>query len=82
MCLVISQTALPHSLAHEKIKMVQVKETVHYFFKGRNAMLMVGACNDDEHCSRISWKEGEYRISVTMKSTPFDLLKVAEGMVH
>jgi hypothetical protein len=54
----MSQTELPHSLAHDKIKMARVKETVHYAFKGRKAMLMVGTCTDDEPCSLISWEEG------------------------
>jgi hypothetical protein len=82
MCLIITQTALPHSLAHDKIKMARVRETVHYAFKGRKAMLTVGTCNDDEPCSRISWEERGYRISLSMNSTPIELIRLAESMVY
>ena len=78
----MSQTALQHSPTHEKINRVQVRETVHYSCKGQNAMLMVGACNDDEPCSRISWKEGGYRISLSMKATPIELIRIVESMVY
>jgi hypothetical protein len=81
-CLVISQTAFPHSVPNDKIKISNVKEMVQYSFKGREAMLVVGVCKDDEPCSRISWEESEYRISLSMKSTPIELIKIMESMVH
>jgi hypothetical protein len=80
-CLVISQTALPHSALGDKIEILHVKETVRYSLKKRDAVLEVGVCKNDEPCSRITWDEGDYRISVVMKSTPADLIKIAESMI-
>ena len=81
-CLIISQAAAPHSLVDKKIKMRLVKEQVHYSLKGRDALLVVGECKEDEPCSSISWDEGADRISIIMKSTPVDLVKIAESLVH
>ncbi len=81
-CLIISQAASPHSLLDEKIKMRLVKEQVHYSLKGRDALLVVGECKEDEPCSSISWDEGADRISIIMKSTPVDLVKIAESLIH
>lgn len=80
--LIISQIAAHHSLPDEKIKILRIKETVRYPLKGRDALLVVGVCRDGEPCCRIAWDEEEYRISLVMRSTPINLLKIAESMVH
>lgn len=81
--LIISQTAAGKSLAYDKkIKIQQIKENIRYKLKGRNALLEVGVCVNDEPCSRISWDEGKYRIDAIIKSTPIDLLKIVESMLH
>ncbi|MBI4690995.1 MAG: hypothetical protein HY754_12150 [Nitrospirae bacterium] len=81
--LIISQvTAGSNFIYDRKIKMLQTRERINYPLKGRNASLEVGVCVNDEPCSRISWDEGEYRINAVMKSTPIDLLKIAESMLH
>lgn len=79
--LVISQTAEKSFTLDKKILLVQIKEKVDYLLKGRAAVLEVGKCKDDVPCSRISWKEGVYSMTVEMKSTPFDLLKIADSML-
>lgn len=80
--LLISQSTSEDFLPEEKIKIIKVKESVFYPVKGRDALLRVGVCQRDEPCSGISWKEGEYRIHVLAKSTPFELIKIAESMLR
>ncbi|MCL4475171.1 MAG: hypothetical protein M1508_02950 [Nitrospirae bacterium] len=80
--LIISQAASPRFVPDKKIKIVQIKERVAYSLKGREALLEVGACKNDEPCSQISWNEGKYRIMVIIKSTPFDLIKIADSMLR
>jgi len=80
--LMISQAASPDFLPDKKIKMRRIKERVTYPLKGRNAVIEAGECGDDETCSRITWDEAGYRISVIAKSTPPELIKVAESMLH
>ncbi len=81
--LIISQVAAgANFVPDKKIKILQVKEKVTYPLKGRNAVLEVGLCKNDEPCSRISWDEGKYRVTVVMKSPPFDLIKVADSMLR
>ncbi len=65
----------------DKIKIEQVREKVGYSLKGRKALLEVGACGNEERCSTISWTEGKYRITVAMKSPPFELIKISESML-
>jgi hypothetical protein len=80
--LLISQSTSQDFLPEEKIKIIHVKESVSYSIKGRNAFLQVGECREKDPCSAISWKEGEYRIHVLAKSTPFELIKIAESMLR
>jgi len=80
--LVISQTSEKSFVYDKKISLVQIKEKVNYSLKGRPAVLEVGKCKDEVPCSRISWDEGPYKMTIEMKSTPFDLLKIADSMLR
>lgn len=80
--LIISQTSNNGTFSGRKIPIAQVKEKVRYSLKGRDAMLEVGECKNGEPCSQISWNEGKYLFTVSMKSAPFDLIKLADSMIH
>ncbi|HAM51943.1 MAG TPA: hypothetical protein DCP92_15115 [Nitrospiraceae bacterium] len=80
--LVISQAASSAFSGNEFIKFVQITEKVPYRLKAREALLEVGTCKNDEPCSRLSWTEGNYRIALAMKSPPFELIRIAESMLH
>jgi hypothetical protein len=64
-----------------KIKAAHIRETIHYPLKGREAVLEVGICKNDEPYSKISWNEGKYKITVIMKSMPQELIRIAESMI-
>ena len=78
--LVISQAAAGTFSGNEFIKFAQITETVPYHVKSGEALLEVGTCKNGEPCSRLSWTEGSYRMTVVMKSPPFELIKIAESM--
>ncbi len=78
--LVISQVSDKGSIPERRLSLVQVTERTSYPLNGRNALLEVGLCKNDVPCSRISWHEGTYTITVAMRSAPFELLKIAESM--
>ncbi len=80
--LVIVQSASAGFRAGEKLRIARVNERVVHDLKGRRAELTVGLCKGGAPCSGISWDEGEFGISVTIKSPPFELLRIAESMVH
>lgn len=80
--LIISQAADKGFIPDRKITLAQVKERVAYPLKGRAALLEVGACKNDMSCSRISWDEGNYRVKVETKTTPFELIKIADSMLR
>jgi hypothetical protein len=80
--LIISQAASRSFDPTLKIKLSQVREKVAYDLKGREAVLEVGVCEGGGPCSRVSWEEGRYTIRVVMKSPPFELLKMAQSMLH
>ena len=80
--LVISQSAGGAFPPGDKVRVARVKEKTAYLLKGRDARLEVGACGDGATCSRITWTEGAYRIDVTGRSAPLDLIRVAESMIR
>jgi hypothetical protein len=80
--LAISQTALPNPVPNAMIEMIRTNERVNFPFKGRNALLEVGLCKDNEQCCRISWDESSYRIEVAMVAPPSEIVKIAESMVY
>ncbi len=80
--LVISQVVAGAVPEEEFIKTYHITEKVPYQLKARDALLEVGTCKKDEPCSRISWTEGRYRITVTMISPPFEVIRIAESMLH
>jgi hypothetical protein len=80
--LVISQSLSERFRADGKIRFAQLKEKVRYPLKGRDSTLEVGTGPGGDPCARVSWKEGNYHITVTARSTPFELIKVAESMLR
>jgi hypothetical protein len=63
-------------------QLTKITEKAPYELRGRPTLLEVGTCSDGEPCSRISWREGEYRLTVFMTSAPFELIKITESMLH
>jgi hypothetical protein len=80
--LVISESASDRFRADDKVRITELKEKVPYSLKGRKSTLEIGFCARGEACSKISWKEGRYHIDVMSRSTPIELLKVAESMIQ
>jgi hypothetical protein len=80
--LVVSQATSASFSGNAIIAFDQIKEAVPYQLKARSALLEVGTCKKDEPCSRLSWIENDFRITLTMKSQPFELIKIAESMLH
>ena len=78
--LVISQSEGETLRVEDPIEITVIKEKVRYAMRGREAMLTVGTCRNDEPCSGITWREGRYTMTVLMKSTPFELTKIVESM--
>lgn len=79
--LVITQTARSHPPLSLKLNLMQVRETVQYPFKGRVAILEVGVCGKEVQCSRMFWDEGEFRLTLVMRSSPVELVRIAESMI-
>lgn len=80
--LVISQSEGEPLSVENPVKITVVKEKVRYSMQGREAVLTVGTCGNDEPCSGITWQEGRYTMTVLMKSTPFELTKIAGSMLQ
>jgi hypothetical protein len=80
--LVISQSEGKALNVENPIEIRVVTEKVRYTIKGRDAVLTVGSCVNDEPCSGITWIEGKYTMTVLMKSTPFELTKIVESMLR
>lgn len=64
------------------LEISQILEKMAYPLKGRDALLEVGTGARGESCARISWREEEFRVTVLARSTPFEVIKVAESMLR
>ena len=62
--------------------MADLKEKTKYMLKGKAALLEVGICGKGEACSRMTWQEDGLNFTVLLMSSPFELIKVAESMIH
>ena len=80
--LVICQSSATASVPDCFPRMRQVNERTSYKMKGRPAVLEVGSCGHNEACSRMTWLEGRYRITVAVDAPPFDLVKISESMIQ
>lgn len=80
--LIISQSASEHFRPDKKIKLQRIKDRIEYPSRGREMTLESGVCADGEPCSRVSWNEEGYTITVTARSAPPELVKIAESMIH
>lgn len=80
--LMISQSASEHFKPDERIRLQRIKDKVSYPLRGRVMMLEAGVCTTGEPCSRVSWTEEGCTITVTAKSEPPELVKIAESMIH
>ncbi len=79
--MIIYQVELNRHITEEReIRIVRVRESVKYSLKGKEADLLVGICEDEEACSKISWTEDGFRMTISMKSTPIELLRIAESV--
>lgn len=80
--LLISQAESESFFPEERIPFLEVKESVPYSLKGREARLQVGVCPGSETCAGISWKEGRHHIVVRAKTSPIELIRIAESMLR
>lgn len=73
----------------ESLSLKEATERLSHMIKGRKAILKIGKCSSlyglnpgDLTCSELTWKEGRYFVNITIRSGPFELLKIAESMMH
>lgn len=79
--LTITQTALTRPPLAEKVRLSVVRARITFALKGRPAVLESGVCRGSEECSRLSWDDGAFRISLVMTEAPLELVRMAESMV-
>ncbi len=79
--LITLQTAIGRTPPRVKFNLLTIRQTAQFTFKGRKALLEVGTCKGADRCSRMSWREGNDRIMLIMKSAPSDLTGIAESMI-
>ena len=80
--LVIIRAADRDFARNDPLALQSIREQVNHTLKGHDALLTVGTCVNGKPCSRLAWKDKESYLFVTMRSTPFELIRIAESMVH
>ncbi len=73
----VHQSSSDVFLKYEDIGISEIRQRGDHMMDGKHAELVVGVCAHGETCSSVTWREGEERIKVSMKSTPVELLKIA-----
>jgi hypothetical protein len=81
--LIIIQSSLQGSDAKlQRIVLTEPREKTEYRLKEKTAILQVGMCNNGMSCSRMTWQENKLHHTVLLMSSPFELIKIAESMIH
>lgn len=65
----------------QRIRLSEVKEETRYPLKGKMVLLQVGVCGSGP-CSRMTWQDGALRFTVLLRSSPFELIRIAESMIR
>lgn len=66
----------------QRIRLSELKEESQYRLKGQSALLQVGTCDNGTPCSRIAWQDSGLHCTVLLMAPPFELIKIAESMIH
>jgi len=81
--LIIIQSSTAGSITqYQRIRLAVVKQETEYGLKGNNALLQIGTCENTLPCSQITWQDGAERCTVLLMSSPFEVIKIAESMIH
>ncbi len=81
--LIIIQSSTTRSLTqYQRIRLAVVKQETEYGLKGKKALLQIGTCDNTLPCSQITWQDGGERCTVLLMSSPFEVIKIAESMIH
>jgi hypothetical protein len=78
--LVLSQSRGGTLKSENSLEPSAIKETVPFLLRDSTVVLTVGECEDRKPCSMITWNEGGYLISASMRSAPFELTKIVASM--
>lgn len=66
----------------QRIRMTAVREETAYSLKGKTAVLQVGTCGGGIACGKMTWQDKGAYTTVLSISSPFDLIRIAESMIH
>ena len=64
-----------------KIKLSHIKKESKVLIKDRAGILITATCEDDSPCNQVSWREGNFILTVIGKDSPRDLIRIARSMV-
>ncbi|MBI4823726.1 MAG: hypothetical protein HY805_05795 [Nitrospirae bacterium] len=81
--LAISQRALEGRELKSRIEPSVIKKEEIVMLKGRQAKLLQGLCPDSRKpCSKLTWQEGQYILTVTSRDSIAETIKIAESMLQ
>lgn len=66
----------------QRITLIELRERTEYRLKGKTAILQVGMCDNGMSCSSMTWQDNKLHHTVLIMSSPFELIKIAESMIH
>jgi hypothetical protein len=64
-----------------KIKFSEIKKESKVMIKDRPAVLITAICEGDKPCNQVSWREGDFLLTVLGKDSPRDLIRIAMSMI-
>lgn len=64
-----------------RIKFTEIKKESRVLIKGREGVLITAICENNSPCNRVSWKEGEFLLTVIGKHSRRDLIRIAMSMI-
>lgn len=81
--LIITQSARgADARAMQRLRLNTIQEETAYTIKEQQALLQVGRCTTGRPCSQMSWLHAGMQHTVLFMGPPFELIRLAESMIH
>ncbi|MGO9612390.1 MAG: hypothetical protein ACLPX5_05095 [Dissulfurispiraceae bacterium] len=80
--IIIEASEQGNDVQFQRIRLSELREQTQFRLKGKEVRLQVGTCDNRKPCSRLTWRDNGLHYTVLLVSSPFEVMKIAESLIH